>query len=352
MSQFHALVALVLAAGKGTRMKSGKAKVLHEVFSAPMIHHVLHAIAPLRPLRTLVVVGHQRQEVSKMLEDFNVEYVFQERQLGTGHAVLAAEQTLGGTDCTVLILCGDTPLIRPEILQEMYNYHLSRAAIITLMTTTLENPSNYGRILVGNGKDITGIVEEKDATPEQKAIQEINAGIYLVSEKFLFAALHRVGTDNSQGEVYLTDIISQAVEAGYKVEKFTTPCAKDVLGVNSRVELAVAHGELQDRRNKELMLQGITMYHPETISVSPEAAVGADTVLMPGVHIRGKCRIGSQCRIEPGVILENCTLGDHVQVGAYSCIADRIIQSNTVIPPHSLFQLPEGSMQCLFSATH
>lgn len=351
MSQSQALVAIVLAAGKGTRMKSEQAKVLHEVFSTPMIHHVLRAIAPLRPLRTLVVVGHQRQEVSKAVENFNVGCVIQEKQLGTGHAVLAAEQVLGGTDCTVLILCGDTPLIRTETLQEMYNYHLSRSATLTLMTTTLDNPSNYGRILVGKEGDIRGIVEEKDATLEQKAIREINAGIYLVSEKFLFAALHRVGTDNSQGEVYLTDIIAQAVDAGYKVEKFTTPFATDVLGVNSRVELAIAHGELQDRRNKELMLQGITMYRPETISVSPEAAVGADTILMPGVHIRGKCRIGSCCRIEPGVILEDCTLGDHVQVGAYSCIADRIIQSNTVIPPYSLYPLPEGSTQSLFSAT-
>ena len=191
----------------------------------------------------------------------------------------------------------------------------------------------------------------RDATPEQKTIQEINAGIYLVNEKFLFTALHRVGTENSQGEVYLTDIISQAVETGYKVEKFTTSFSGDVLGVNSRVELAVAHSEMQDRRNKELMLQGITMYHPETINVSSETAIGADTVLMPGVHIRGKSRIGGSCRIEPGVILENCTLGDHVQVGAYSYIANRAIQSETVIPPHSLFPLPERPNQNLLSET-
>ncbi len=163
MSQFHALVALVLAAGKGTRMKSEKAKVLHEVFSAPMIHHVLRAIAPLRPLRTLVVVGHQRQEVGKALEDFNVECVVQEKQLGTGHAVLAAEQTLGGTDCTVLILCGDTPLIRTETLQEMYNYHLSRAAILTLMTTTLRIQAIMAESL--SGKRAISLELSKKKTP-------------------------------------------------------------------------------------------------------------------------------------------------------------------------------------------
>ena len=232
----------------------------------------------------------------------------------------------------------------------MYDYHLSRAAILTLMTTTLEDPSNYGRILVGPDGEITGIVEEKDASPEQKAIQEINAGIYLVSEKFLFAALHRVGTENSQGEVYLTDIISLAVETGRKVEKFPTAFSRNVLGVNSRVELAVAHSEMQDRRNKELMLQGITMYHPETISVSPETVIGADTVLMPGVNIRGKSRIGSCCRIEPGVILENCTLGDNVQVGAYSCIADLTIPADAVFPAHSLIPPPESSKQNRLSA--
>lgn len=345
MAQPNPLVAIVLAAGKGTRMKSNRAKVLHEVFSSPMIHHVLRAIGPLCPLQTFVVVGHQRQEVKMALEGFNIECVVQETQLGTGHAVLSVEEALKGEDCTVMILCGDTPLIRPETLREMYESHRTKASTLTVMTTILDNPKNYGRILSDSDGNISGIAEEKDATPEQKAIQEINAGIYLVDKKFLYEALHKVGTDNSQGEVYLTDIIALAAKAGCVMDKFLCPFPSDVLGVNSRVELAEAHKEIQRRRNEELMRQGVTMYTPDTISVSPETIIGIDTIIMPGVQIRGLSKIGQSCRLEPGVILENCTIGDHVHIGAYSYITDCTLQPNTYLAPYSLFPNPEPSMR-------
>lgn len=336
MAQPDTLVALVLAAGKGTRMKSGKAKVLHEVFSSPMLHHVLRAIEPLSPARTLVIVGHQRHEVEKSLEGFNVECVVQKVQQGTGHAVLTAEETLQGKDCTVMILCGDTPLIRTEILMTMYNHHRSQASTLTVMTTILDNPTNYGRILLGADGNISGIVEEKDASSEQRAIKEINAGIYLVNKKFLFEALHKVGTNNSQGEMYLTDIIALAAKSGCKMRKFLCPFPQDVLGVNSRVELAEAHKEIQRRRNEDLMRQGVTMYTPESISVSPETTIGADTVILPGVQIRGRSKIGGFCKIEPGAILENCTIGDHVHIGAYSYLTDCVIQPFTHLAPYTL----------------
>lgn len=335
MSHPTSFTVLILAAGKGTRMKSSKAKVLHEVFYSPMIHHVVQAVLPLGPARTIVIVGHQQDDVRKVLRDFPVAFVTQEKQLGTGHAVLAAEQNLSDMHGNVLILCGDTPLIRPSTLQEMYNRHAASTATLTLMTTLLDNPTNYGRILIDSDDRVVGIVEEKDASPEQRTIREINAGIYCVAKDFLFEALHRIGTDNSQGEMYLTDIVSLAVAAGKKVERFITPTPRDILGVNSRVELAAAHNEIQTRRNTELMLQGVTMHSPETITVSTASTVGRDTLLMAGVYILGESRIGRSCRIEPGAILNNCILGDNVEIGAYSILKDCDLPSKTVITPHS-----------------
>ena len=335
MSYPQLLTVLILAAGKGTRMKSNKAKVLHEVFYSPMIHHVVKAVLPLGPSRTIVIVGHQQDEVRNALGDFPVEFVTQEKQLGTGHAVLATEQSLSDTQGTVMILCGDTPLIQTKTLQEMYDCHKASSATLTLMTTNLDNPTNYGRILIDSDGRLSGIVEEKDTTLEQKAIREINAGIYCVEKAFLYGALHRVGTDNSQGEMYLTDIVALAVTGGHRAERFITSAPHDVLGVNSRVELAAAHKEIQCRRNTELMLQGITMHNPETICVATTSTIGQDTLLMAGVHIQGESTLGESCRIEPGVILQNCILGDKVKIGAYSILENCTLPAETVLAPHS-----------------
>jgi len=335
MSFPQMLTVLILAAGKGTRMKSNKAKVLHEVFYSPMIHHVVKAVLPLGPSRTIVIVGHQQDEVRNALQDFPVEFVTQKKQLGTGHAVLMTEQALSDTQGSVMILCGDTPLIQPKTLQEMFDYHNASSATLTLMTTNLDDPTNYGRILIDLDGRLSGIVEEKDTTLEQKTIREINAGIYCVEKDFLYDALHRVGTDNSQGEMYLTDIVALAVTGGHRVERYVTPNPQDVLGVNSRVELAAAHKEIQHRRNTELMLQGITMHGPETISVTATSSIGKDTLLMAGVHIQGASTLGASCRIEPGVILQNCNLGDNVKIGAYSILENCTLPAETILAPYS-----------------
>jgi bifunctional UDP-N-acetylglucosamine pyrophosphorylase / glucosamine-1-phosphate N-acetyltransferase len=329
------LAIIILAAGKGTRMKSDKAKVLHEVFYAPMVHHVLKAVLPLQPAQTVVIVGHQQDAVAEALASFDVSLVVQKEQLGTGHAVRVAENGISENATTVMILCGDTPLIQTATLQEMYSSHLRRQAALTLMTTILDNPANYGRILCDSGNKVQGIVEQKDATPEQLEIKEINAGIYCVDKKWLFAALQGVGTDNSQGEVYLTDIVKLAVDSGMHVEKFPVAAPLDVLGVNSRVELADAQSELQMRRNRTLMLQGVTMHNPATISVSPESSVDRDTILGPGVNISEGCRIGHSCKIGQGVILKNCRLGDNAIIGPYSCLVDCTVAPNATLGPFS-----------------
>ncbi len=326
---------IILAAGKGTRMKSDKAKVLHEVFYAPMVHHVIQATLPLRPAQTIVIVGHQQSSVEEALISFEVDFVVQTEQLGTGHAVLVAENAIDEETDTVMILCGDTPLVRTETLQAMYSFHQQQGASLTLMTTVLETPTNYGRIICDNNDRILGIVEQKDATSEQLEIQEINAGIYCVEKSVLFSALKKVGTKNSQGEVYLTDIVKLAVKQGLLVERYIAAAPLDVLGVNSRVELADAQNELQIRRNKILMLQGVSMNQPATISVSPESLVGKDTVLGPGVTISDGSHIGQSCRIDQGTILQNCQIGDRAIIGPYSFLSNCTVAANTTLEPFS-----------------
>lgn len=327
------LSVIILAAGKGTRMKSNKAKVLHEVFYAPMIHHVINATLPLSPLQTAVIVGHQQSAVEEALTSFEVDFVCQEEQLGTGHAVLVAEKTITANAKTVMILCGDTPLIKAETLLNMYHYHQKQQSALTLMTTILENPTNYGRIICDTNDKIQGIVEQKDASEEQLQIKEINAGIYCIEPAFLFAALKKVGTDNSQGEVYLTDIVKLAVEDGLNVEKYIASTPLDVLGVNSRIELAAAQSELQMRRNNTLMLQGVSMNIPETISISPESVIDKDTSLESNVHISDNCCIGHSSRIGQGAILKNCQIGAHSTVGPYSCLTGCTVPPMTTLAP-------------------
>lgn len=326
------ITAVVLAAGKGTRMKSDKAKVLHEVFFKPMVHHVLDSIQQIPVQQSIVIVGHQQERVASSLKEYEYIPVTQQEQLGTGHAVLCTE-----TACTnaeqVMILCGDTPLVRPEMLQALLEQHLDTDATLTLLTTSLDNPFGYGRIVKDALHDVVEIVEQKDATPEQQKICEINAGIYVVKKDFLFSALHQVGTDNSQGEVYLTDIVSIAVNSGHKVHNFSHPEAIDVLGVNSRVELALAHQELQKRCNHEFMLTGITMLFPDTTLIAPTCSIGGDCILYPGIQLTGKTSLGRGCIVNTGAVLHDCTVADSAVIGAHAVLENCSIDQNERIPP-------------------
>lgn len=328
------ITAVILAAGKGTRMKSGRAKVLHELFFRPMLHHVLNTVAQTDISRTAVIVGHQREAVLASLSGYDFTPVIQEEQLGTGHAVLCAQAACRDTEL-VMILCGDTPLIRAETLQDMIARHQNSGAVLTVMTTLLDNPFGYGRIISDQDGHVLEIVEQKDATPEQQAVREINAGIYLADADFLFSALARVGTDNSQGEVYLTDIVAIAVQQNRPVLTHVHAPAIDVLGVNSRVELAQAHNELQMRHNREVMLSGVTMYSPETILIAPDCSIGRDTVLQAGVQITDHSFTGSQVQLETGAVVKNCRLGDNCVIGAHSVLANCTVDAGERVPPLS-----------------
>jgi bifunctional UDP-N-acetylglucosamine pyrophosphorylase/glucosamine-1-phosphate N-acetyltransferase len=313
-------------------MKSTVAKVLHHVFFRPMIHHVLDAVRNAGIGQCAVIVGHQRQEVEQVLTPYAVTTIVQEQQLGTGHAVRCAEETCAGHD-EVLILCGDTPLIRPETLQELIAAHHREQATLTLMTTRVDEPFGYGRILKDQQGRILAIVEEKDATSEQRQIKEINAGIYLVQRAFLFAALRQVGTNNAQGEVYLTDIVALANQEQLRVHTFIHPQAIDVLGVNSRVELAQAQATLQQRRNRALMLSGVTLESPETTLVATDCTISPDSCLQSNVRLSAGTILGSGCLIESGAVLKNCLLGDHVIIGANSVLTNCRFDSDSRVTP-------------------
>ncbi len=335
----NSLYVIILAAGKGTRMKSDLAKVLHEVCLSPMIHHVVDTVLPLQPTQITVVVGHQREAVIAALADYDVDFAVQEEQCGTGHAVLIAESLIPEGPGTVLILCGDTPLIQSETLRDMVAQHQQDGPTITLMTTELDDPTNYGRVKSDANGDIEAIVEEKDADAREKEITEINTGIYCVERDLLFATLKGVGSDNKQNEVYLTDIINKNYEKGQKIARYKNDNAQDVLGVNSRYELSQAHDILQMRRNIELMFEGVTMENPASITVAPQVTIGRDSTLSPGCRLVGMTTVGRHCVLEPGVLLENCDVGDNVHIGAYSVLRDEKIASNTRIAPHQVSPL-------------
>jgi len=326
---------LILAAGLGTRMKSSRAKVLHEVLFKPMILHVLDTVKILGLANTYVIVGHQREEVARLVAGYGLTCIVQEEQLGTGHAVLCAERELRAAGGTVLILSGDVPLIRAESLQAMLASHAESKPALTLMTARLDDPSNYGRIVRDRQGKLLEIVEEKDATAVQKTIREINAGIYCAEVPFLFEALQKVGTDNQQGEVYLTDIVRIAIDTGHPVAIFTGPGGTELLGINSRSELAAANKYLQHKKNNALMTDGISLLDPETVFIQEEVCIGRDTVIHANVQISGDTIIGAGCTIGPDVVIHDCRIGDNAIIGPFSSLTTCSIQNNETVAPHT-----------------
>lgn len=331
MSNVHTKV-VIMAAGKGTRMKSALAKVMHEVFFAPMLHHVLAALEPLELLReTMVVTGHQAERVEASLAHYPVSCTRQVEQLGTAHAVLAARDFYAGFDGTVLILCGDTPLIRSETISGMLDAHRSSAATLTVMTTRMPDPTNYGRIITDSENEILRIVEEKDATAKELAINEINAGVYCIDSHFLCEGLGAVDDRNRQREYYLTDLVAITRSKGLRVSRYFCPDCQEVLGVNSRFELAEAHRLLQFRRNRQLMLDGVSIIGSESVEIAPGVQIGADTVIARDVQISGGTTVGEGCRIGPQVVIKDCRVGEGVCIESYSYLQECEIPPGTTV---------------------
>ncbi|HWP98999.1 MAG TPA: bifunctional UDP-N-acetylglucosamine diphosphorylase/glucosamine-1-phosphate N-acetyltransferase GlmU [Vicinamibacterales bacterium] len=325
---------VILAAGKGTRMKSAAPKVLHRVAGLPMVEHVLRAAAPLHARTTVVVVGYEADRVRQALAGWpGLRFALQEPQLGTGHAVLQAAPALAGARGTLLVLSGDVPLLRPATLAALVARHREQGAAMTVLTALVERPDGYGRIVRDEAGTLLRIVEERDASPAERAIREINTGIYAFALEPLFDALHAVGDRNAQGEYYLPDLAAIYRERGLRVEALVADDWQEVIGVNTRQELAEAAAALRRRRAEALMAAGVTLEDPSATYVGPDVEVGPDTILHPNVHLEGRTRIGSGCEIHAGARIVDSTLGDRVVVQNCCLITDSVIEDDASIGP-------------------
>lgn len=324
------LKTLILAAGKGTRMKSDMPKVIHKVNGVPMITKIIDTLSGLNPEENILILGHKKEEVLKVVGE-NCDYVLQTEQLGTGHAVIQAKEKLEGYDGDVMILCGDTPLLRESTLKSLYDYHKESGAVTTILTSIYENPFGYGRIVKEDGL-VKAIVEEKEASEEIKKIKEVNAGVYCFNSKELFKALDKIDNNNEKGEYYLTDVIGIQVSENKKVQSFILEDKMEILGVNSKVELAQAGKVLRDRKNRELMEEGVILIDPETTYVEESVKVGRDTVLYPGVVLQGKTVIGENCEIIGNSRIIDSVLGNNIRVES-SVIEESILEDGVTMGP-------------------
>ena len=306
-------------------MKSDRAKVLHPLLGQPLLRYVLDAARALKPEKTIVVIGHQAEAVRRAFERPGLIFTTQSPQLGTGHAVLQTAGELKSFPGTILVLSGDVPLIRKETLGQIIRTHRKKKTPVTLLSTRLSPPLAYGRIIRDPQGGLTRIVEEKDATPEERRIQEVNAGIYCFDAGFLFSALPRLSRKNRQGEYYLTDVIQLAREAGQAVSVEFHPQSEEVLGINDRRELARTGLILRRRINEAWMQRGVTLLDPDNTYIESTVTIGPDTTIGPFTFIAGRTRIGARCLVPSQVILENAVLGDGVGVPPFSLIRDRRI---------------------------
>lgn len=326
------LAAVVLAAGKGTRMKSARPKVLHELNGQPMVHYPVQQAARLGCQPTVLVVGHGSEEVRDCLAGQQVDFAVQEQQLGTGHALLSAREALAGFSGSLLLLCGDVPLLREETLQQLLAYHCNEGAAATVLTANMSDPFGYGRIL-RDGSEVLGIVEEKDATDEQRAVREINTGIYIFEAPLVFDILSDLGCDNAQGEYYLTDVLAKLRSDGGKVRALVMDDPAEAMGINSRVQLAEAAALMRQRINERHMLGGVTLIDPAATYIDVQVEIGADTIIHPGVCLSGTTRIGEGCTVEPQVTVDNCEVGDRVRLKAGSVLEGSQIGAHSDVGP-------------------
>ena len=329
-----------MAAGLGTRMKSNCAKVLHKLDGRPLISHVCRAALQLEPRSVYVVVGHQAAEVQAAVKkEFTSQpdrfaFVQQREQRGTGDAVMAAEDILRGNNGTVMVLSGDVPLVKPATLTKLIAAHSRHTAACTLMSVRLENPTGYGRVVKNDAGEFVKIVEQKDASDEERQIREINVGIYCFENTKLFAALKQIKPTNSQGEYYLTDVPGILKSQGDTIAVYQHNDAREVSGINTRAELAEFENLVRRNTVRRLMIEsGVTFVDPSHAYVSSEAQVGRDTVIHPDVHIEGDTVIGDACEIHQGVRIVNSRIGNRVTIKDHCVVFDSEIADDCAVGP-------------------
>lgn len=331
MSDLHVVI---LAAGKGTRMKSALPKVLHHLAGKPLIEHVLRTVDQLDVASKVLVVGHGADEVRKALEGRpDLQFVVQSPQLGTGHALLQTEPVLKGKTGTVLLLYADVPLLESGTLSRLVETHRTTRAAATVLTAELDDPYGYGRIVRDHSGVISRIVEERDASSAHRAIREINSGIYTMALAPLFDHLHGLATDNAQGEYYLTDLIAMYRQKDMRVETLCLDSAEELRGVNSRLDLAELSAVMRQRKNRSLMVGGTTLEDPATTYVDVDVTIGTDTIIGPGVRLEGNTTIGDRCHIHAGSRLTNAKVDDDVVVLDYSVIVNSEIGAGAAVGP-------------------
>lgn len=328
---------LIMAAGLGTRMKSRRAKVLHELGGSPMVAHVVRAAQALEPRSIIVIVGHQAEEVQQAVVAEAGElasFVVQEKQRGTGDAVESARSMLENSDSLVLVLSGDVPMMRTETLKNFIEHHNNSGATCSILSVRLENPTGYGRIIRDESGTFRKIVEQRDATDEERQVREINSGIYCFDSKALFEGLRKVEPKNDQGEYYLTDVPEIILASGGAISVYVHNDTREAFGINTRAELAEFENLIRRSAIRRLMTDsGVTFIDPSHAYISAEAQIGRDTVIHPNVTIEGKTVIGEGSVIRAGVRITNSRLGDNVVVKDHSIIVDSQIGSNCSVGP-------------------
>jgi bifunctional UDP-N-acetylglucosamine pyrophosphorylase/glucosamine-1-phosphate N-acetyltransferase len=324
---------VILAAGQGTRMKSTVPKVLHPIAGRPMIERVLATANAVGPASISVVVGHAADLVRDRLSAWrDIQFAVQMPQLGTAHALQQTEPLLAGREGTLVLLSGDVPLLQPDTLRQLLDAHRAAAAVATVMTAVVERPYGYGRIVRSQGR-LARIVEERDATPAERQIKEINAGIYAFELAPLFDALRGIAAQNVQGEYYLTDLIAIYHRRKLPIETMTATSPVEIRGINSRTELAEVSRLVRQKKNEELMAAGVTIVDPATTYIDPEVEIGPDTVIHPGVVLEGRTRIGSMCEIQAHVRIADSQLGDRVRINNFCLLTNVRVGANASIGP-------------------
>ena len=326
------LAIVILAAGKGTRLKSSRAKVLHRAGGRTLLDQVLRACQPLRPKRTIVVVGHQSKDVSAVAEPLGASCVLQLPQHGTGHAMQVARRAIGNAKLA-LVLPGDAPLVRMETLKSLIAVHRAGNAAATILTAVLADPSGYGRIVRKSETQVGAIVEESQLAPEQREINEINSSIYCFTLGKLWPALGQVKPNNQHREIYLTDAIALLAQRGETILAQVAPDAREVLGCNTRADLAEVDRIFREWKRLELMNSGVSIQLPETVLIDPEVTAGEDTVLEAGVQLLGKTKLGARCSIGAGSVLHDTILGDDVIVEPHCITTESRLDDRVHIGP-------------------
>ncbi|HEY3615375.1 MAG TPA: bifunctional UDP-N-acetylglucosamine diphosphorylase/glucosamine-1-phosphate N-acetyltransferase GlmU, partial [Candidatus Sulfotelmatobacter sp.] len=331
------LAVAIMAAGKGTRLKSQIPKVLHEVGGKPLLEHVIRAALRIVPASDVyAIIGHEADRVRAAIQHTGVNFVLQEEQHGTGHALLTARDVLAGYD-HVIVLSGDAPLITPETIGRLRNFHLQEQAAMTLLSADLADPTGYGRVLrkTGRGSEVRAIVEEKAASPAQKKVREINSGFYVFAVKELYDYIGKLCTDNPHAEYYLTDMGEILRKARQRVVAFKTADASEVLGGNTRAELADIDEKMRLAKCRQLMADGVTVFYPATCVIDADVEIAPDTVIEAYVQLLGKTRIGSACRVRSYCVIRDVEIADGVMV-LPGCVMDEArIGAGAVVGPYS-----------------